>query len=52
MTELVIDFNILDTKPLKDLVKMLDEDSDCIDEPLRSKLIAWAEINGKADSHG
>jgi len=49
MPELVIDFNILDTEPLKQLLKMLDEDSDCIQDPLRSKLIAWANTNGKAN---
>lgn len=49
MTELVIDFNILDTEPLKQLLKMLDDDSDCIQDPLRSKLIAWADANGASN---
>ncbi len=52
MTKLTLDIRVTDTKPIEQLLTMLDDDSDCIQEPLRTKLIVWAELNNKVDNNG
>jgi len=52
MTKLTLDIRVTDTKPIAELLTMLDDDSDCIEEPLRTKLIVWAELNNKVDNNG
>ena len=52
MTKLTLDIRVTDTKPIAELLTMLDDDSDCIEEPLRTKLIVWAELNNKVDDNG
>jgi len=52
MAKLTLDIRVTDTKPIADLLTMLDEDSDCIQEPLRTKLIVWADLNNKVDDNG
>ncbi|MBL4941122.1 MAG: hypothetical protein JKY81_05595 [Colwellia sp.] len=52
MAKLTLDIRVTDTKPIADLLTMLDDDSDCIEEPLRTKLIVWAELNNKVDDNG
>lgn len=52
MANLKITIDALNIKPIEKLLQMLDDDSDCIEEPLRTKLIVWAEKNNKADDNG
>ncbi len=52
MAKLTLDIRVTDTKPISELLNMLDDDSDCIEEPLRTKLIIWAEKNNKVESNG
>ena len=51
MAKLTLDIRVTDTKPISELLNMLDDDSDCIEEPLRTKLIVWAELNNKVESN-
>lgn len=51
MAKLTLDIRVTDTKPVSELLNMLDENSDCIQEPLRTKLIVWAELNNKVDDN-
>ena len=52
MAKLTLDIRVTDTKPIADLLMMLDENSDCIQEPLRTRLIVWADLNNKVDDNG
>jgi hypothetical protein len=51
MAKLTLEIRVTDTKPVSELLNMLDDDSDCIEEPLRTKLIVWAELNNKVESN-
>ena len=52
MPNLTLDIRVTDTKPIAELLTMLDDNSDCIQEPLRTKLIVWADLNNKVDDNG
>ena len=49
---LTLDVRVKDIKPIEQLLTMLDDNSDCIEEPLRTKLIVWAELNNKVNDNG
>ena len=49
MKTLTLSVDIRNTRPIEQLLNMLDEYSDCIEEPLRTKLIIWADNNNEKD---